>query len=145
VALRASVRSGLIGVGVLQLAVALVLLVSPSTMIDHWPWTLTPLTAQALGGWFALPGVVAVMMGVDGRPSAIRITLESQLIGIALILVGAARAWSDFDTSNALAYVFVGGLGALIAALVALVVYMNGLQRTPRARPGAGGVSPSGT
>jgi hypothetical protein len=128
-----------------QLAVALNLLVSPSTMIDHSPWTLRPLTAQVLGGWFALPGVVAVMMGVDGRPSAIRITLESQLIGIALILLGAARAWSEFDTSNALAYVFVGGLGALVAGLVALAVYMDGLQRPPRMRPGAGSMSPSGT
>ena len=34
-----------------------VLLLSPATMIDSWPWTLTPLTAQVLGGWFALPGV----------------------------------------------------------------------------------------
>ena len=31
--------------------------------------------------WFALPGVTALMMGIDGRWSAIRITLESQLIG----------------------------------------------------------------
>ena len=64
-----------------------VLLLSPSTMIEHWPWELTPLTAQTLGGWFALPGVTALMMGLDGRWTAIQITLESQLIGLALILV----------------------------------------------------------
>ena len=67
-------------------------------MIEHWPWLLTPLTAQTLGGWFALPGVTALMMGLDGRWSAIRITLESQLIGLALILLGTARAWEDIDT-----------------------------------------------
>jgi hypothetical protein len=61
--------------------VAAVLLLSPSTMIDIWPWTLTPLTAQVLGGWFVLPGVVAIMMALDGRWSAIRITLESQVRG----------------------------------------------------------------
>jgi hypothetical protein len=125
-------RGLLVGAGAVQLAVALVLLVSPSTMIDHWPWKLTPLTAQVLGGWFALPGVTAVMMGLDGRPSALRITLQSQVIGLALILVGAARAWSDFDTSNALTYVFVGGLGALLAGLVALDLYLRGLARGPR-------------
>ena len=96
-------------VGGVQSAVALVLLLSPSTMIEHWPWLLTPLTAQTLGGWFALPGVTALMMGLDGRWSAIQITLESQLIGLALILLGTARAWEDVDTSNALAYVFVAG------------------------------------
>ena len=60
------------------------------------------------------------MMALDGRWSAIRITLESQLIGLALILLGTARAWSDIDTSNALAYVFVGGLSVLFLALLAL-------------------------
>ena len=111
-------RTALFVVGAGQSLVALVLLLSPSTMIDSWPWLLTPLTAQTLGGWFALPGVTALMMALDGRWSAIRITLESQLIGLALILLGTARAWSDIDTSNALAYAFVGGLGALFLALL---------------------------
>ena len=101
-------------------------------MIEHWPWLLTPLTAQTLGGWFALPGVTALMMGLDGRWSAIRITLESQLIGLALILLGTARAWEDVDTSNALAYVFVGGhRGAVRRAARA-----RGLDARPRARAG---------
>ena len=114
------VRGALLTIGAVQSLVALVLLLSPSTMIEHWPWLLTPLTAQTLGGWFALPGVTALMMGLDGRWSAIRITLESQLIGLALILLGTARAWEDIDTSNALAYVFLGGLATLFLALLAL-------------------------
>ena len=93
-------------------------------MIEHWPWLLTPLTAQTLGGWFAPPGVTALMMGLDGRWSAIRITLESQLIGLALILLATARAWEDVDTSNALAYVFVAGIAALFAGLLALEASM---------------------
>ena len=118
------VRTGLLVVGAFQSLVALVLLLSPSTMIDAWPWLLTPLTAQTLGGWFALPGVTALMMGLDGRWSAIRITLESQLIGLALILLGTARAWDDVDTTNALAYVFVTGIAVLFAALLALECVM---------------------
>jgi hypothetical protein len=114
------VRRVLLAAGALQSAVALVLLLFPATMIAHWPWQLTPLTAQTLGGWFALPGVTALMMGLDGRRTAIRITLESQLIGLALILLGTARAWEDVDTSNALAHVFVAGIAALFAALLAL-------------------------
>lgn len=114
------VRPVLLGVGAVQSIVALALLLMPSTMIEQWPWHLTPLTAQTLGGWFALPGVTALMMGLDGRGSAIRITLESQLIGLALILLGTARAWEDVDTSNTLAYVFVAGILGLFAALLAL-------------------------
>ena len=119
------VRALVGGVGAVQSVVAAVLLLSPSTMIDIWPWTLTPLTAQVLGGWFALPGVVAIMMAVDARWSAIRITLESQVLGIALILLGVIRAWSDFDTSNAVTYAFVGGISALMAGLLVLFAYME--------------------
>jgi len=112
------VRPALLVVGAFQSVVALVLLLWPSAMIEHWPWLLTPLTAQTLGGWFALPGVTALAMGLDGRASAIRITLESQLIGLALILLGTARAWEDIDASNALAPTFVAGLAGLFGALL---------------------------
>src|SRR3954451_3859209 len=127
------VRSALLVVGAIQSAVALVLLLSPGTMIEHWPWLLTPLTAQTLGGWFALPGVTALMMGLDGRWSAIRITLESQLIGLALILLATARAWEDVDTSNRLAPVFVVGIAGLFVALLGLEVL--GLRAGGRPRP----------
>ncbi len=123
------VRPLLLTAGAFQSAVALVLLLMPMTMIEQWPWQLTPLTAQTLGGWFALPGVTALMMGLDGRWSAIRITLESQLIGLALILLGTFRAWEDVDTSNALAYVFVAGIACLFVSLLALEWYMLGRTR----------------
>jgi hypothetical protein len=128
------VRPALLVVGAAQSLVALVLLLSPATMIAHWPWALTPLTAQTLGGWFALPGVTALMMGLDGRASAIRITLESQLIGLALILLATARAWEDVDTSNPLAYVFVAGIATLFLALLALEILVT--KGTPAGRSG---------
>jgi hypothetical protein len=123
--LGSRVRGTLLGVGTFQTIVALALLLSPSTMIDVWPWMLTPLTAQTLGGWFALPGITAIMMGLDGRPSAIRITLHSQVIGLVLILVAIARDWSSVDSSNPLALVLVGGLAALLAGLLALAAHMR--------------------
>jgi peptidoglycan/LPS O-acetylase OafA/YrhL len=132
-----AVRPLLLTVGAVQSAVALVLLLSSSTMIEHWPWLLTPLTAQTLGGWFALPGVTALMMGLDGRWSAIRITLESQLIGLALILLATARAWGDVDTSNALAYVFVAAIAVLFATLLALESHMLAREHARRSPAGA--------
>jgi len=123
--LAPGVRNLLLAVGAFQTGVALFLLLFPQTMIDIWPWMLTPLTAQTLGGWFALPGITAIMMGLDGRPSAIHITLQSQVIGLVLILLAAARDWDSFDTSNELAYGFVIGLSGLLAGLLALEVYMR--------------------
>jgi hypothetical protein len=119
------VRGVLLGAGALQSLVALVLLLSPSTMIDVWPWMLTPLTAQTLGGWFALPGITAIMMGLDGRPSAIRITLQSQVVGLVLILLAVARDWGSIDSSNALSLVIVAGLAALLCGLLALAAHMR--------------------
>jgi hypothetical protein len=130
------VRSVLKAVGLLQFAIAAVLLASPSTMVDIWPWTLTPLAAATLGAWFALPGVTALMMGIDGRWSAIRITLESQLIGLALILLATARAWEQFDTSNVLTYVFAGGIALLLVGLAAL--WSSMVLRRPPAPVGSG-------
>ena len=72
-----------------------------------------------------LIGAGAVMMGRDGRPSAIRVTLHSQVIGLALILVAVARAWDSVDSSNGLSYVLVAGLAALLVGLVALWVHMR--------------------
>lgn len=119
------IRGVLLGAGATQALVALFLLISPSTMIDIWPWTLTPLTAQTLGGWFALPGITAIMMALDGRPSAIHITLQSQVIGLTLILLATARDWDSFDKANELTYVFVGGLGSLLLGLIALEAVMR--------------------
>src|SRR3954465_10029507 len=134
-ALPRLVRPLLLAAGAAQSAVALVLLLSPSTMIAHWPGRRARRTAQTLGGWFALPGVTALTMGLDGRWSAIRITLESQLIGLALILLATLRAWEDVDTSNSLAFVFAAGIAALFLALLVLECAMLARQRTGRASP----------
>lgn len=123
------IRALLAIAGSVQVGVAVALLVSPSTMIDVWPWSLTPLTARVLGGWFALPGVVALMMAIDARWSAIRITLQSQLVGLALILLAVPRAWDEFDTSSAVTYLFVGGLALLLVGLAALMAYVRAFER----------------
>jgi hypothetical protein len=129
------VRSTLIAAGLLQFAIAVVLIASPSTMVDIWPWTLDSLAAATLAAWFALPGVTALMMGIDGRWSAIRITLESQLIGLALILLATARSWEQFDKSNVLTYVFAGGIALLLVGLAALWASASGAPRIPGRAP----------
>ena len=129
------VRSALKAAGATQFAIAVVLIASPSTMVDIWPWPLTELGAATLGAWFALPGVTALMMGIDGRWSAIRITLESQLIGLALILLATVRAWAQFDKDNTLTYVFAGGIALLLLGLA--VLWSSNVLR-PKAPVGSG-------
>ena len=119
------VRAAALVVGLVLTGAAVLLLVAPDVVIPVWPWTLTPLTARVVGGWFALPGVLGLMYSTDTRWGSWRIVLQSQAIGVALILVGAARAWDELDTSRPMTWAFVAGLSALLAALVGLHVAMD--------------------
>ncbi len=125
-----AVRLGVGITGAVILAIALFLFLVPAAAAAIWPWSLTPLTARVVGGWFALPGVVGLCFASDRRWSAWRITLQSQLIGIALILLGVPRAWGDFDQANLMTWVFIGGMTALLLALGGLYLAMEGRRRT---------------
>jgi hypothetical protein len=66
-----------------------------------------------------------MLIPVEQKPSARRITLHNQLIGLALMLVAVVRAWTDFDQSNWLTWVFVSGIAAMFLGLLALDVAMD--------------------
>ncbi len=107
-------------IGLITLAVSLLLFLQPNLMIRQWPWMLTPLTARVVGAMFALPGIVGLGIAAEKRWSAARIILEAQAFSIAMILIAAARAWSDFAQSNAVTWLFIGGLSFLLVSIAAL-------------------------
>jgi hypothetical protein len=116
------IRLFIAAIGVITLAVSLLLFLQPALMIHLWPWMLTPLTARVVGAMFALPAVVGLGIALEQRWSAARIILEAQAFSIVMILIAAARAWSDFEQSNLITWLFVGGLSFLLVALAALYV-----------------------
>ena len=73
----------------------------------------------------------------ERRWSAIRILLQVAGFMLVLILIAAARAHSEFDTSNALTWLFLAGFAMTTAALVVLYVRMESQSRsaTSRASP----------
>jgi hypothetical protein len=119
--------------GVITIVFSLLLFLQPTLMIAWWPWTLTPLTARVMGAMFALPGVVGLGVALDARWSAAQIILQSQGFSIFLILVAAARAWTDFDWTKPASWLFVGGLTAMLAAIIAF--YWMVEARRVRQRP----------
>jgi hypothetical protein len=116
--------------GIAQGLLGLTMFVVPSAAIRFWPWQLTPLTSQVLGGWFLLGGITALRMALDRRWSAIKITYESQVIGMALLLVGAARAWGDFRAGPAM-WLYLLAIAGLFATLLGMYLLM---ERRRRAR-----------
>jgi hypothetical protein len=125
---RRLARVGAIG----ALLVAAVVLVSPSVAIDNWGWSLTPLTARVLACFTAQVGVGFLLLSRDPRWSGWRTLVETFLIAVALLLLGGARAWSDFDHANPLTWVYLTGLAGAGLALLALY---RSMQRSLRNAP----------
>jgi hypothetical protein len=111
--------------GVLALIGAAVFFLSPQTAIDLWAWKLTPLTARVLASFTAQVGVGALVLSSDRRWSGWRLIVQTFFVATALLLVGAARAWDDFDHGAVMTYLYLGGLVATDLGLLVLYVRME--------------------
>ena len=103
-----------------------VLFLAPEQAMDIWPWQLTPLTSRVLGSFTAQVGVGALLLSLDRRWGAWKLIVETFFVATALLLVGAIRAWDDFDRDNLMTFVYVGGLAA---ADLALLLLYRGMSR----------------
>jgi len=113
---RLVARVGAIG----ALVVAAVILVSPSVAVDHWGWGLTDLTARVIGCFTAQVGTGFLLLSLDARWSSWRILVQTFLIAVALLLVGAIRQWDTFLPDRPLKWAYLVGLVACAGALLAL-------------------------
>jgi hypothetical protein len=116
------------GLGVVLTAASLLLVVAPDLLVPAWPWSLTPLTARVLGAMFALSGIVGIEIALDRRPAAARTIVQAQAIAIVGILAGLARARNDVSWDQPTAWLFVGGM---VAVLVANVIAAYGRRAAP--------------
>src|SRR5947209_11777014 len=112
-------------VGGLTLLTSIFLFLQPGLMISTWPWQLTPLTARVMGALFALTGVGELAIALDARWSAVRIALESQMIGIVAIGLAIAFSWSNFNQANPLTWIFIASILFLLVASPLLYIWME--------------------
>ncbi|MDA0183596.1 hypothetical protein OJ997_25025 [Solirubrobacter phytolaccae] len=59
------ITSAIVGAALLIGSVALFLF--PADLLEHWPWTLTPLLARAVAAWYALFGTMLVSCAIGLR------------------------------------------------------------------------------
>ena len=111
--------------GTVTIIISLFLFLQPGVMTGLWPWALTPLMARVMGAMFSLPGVVGLGIALDRRWSAAGVILQSQSLSILLILAAALRAWDEFDQANPVSWMFVGGLGLMLAGILAVMAAMR--------------------
>jgi hypothetical protein len=77
--------------------------------------------------------VGALLLSLDRRWSAWKLIVQTFFLATALLLVGAIRAWGDFDTGNVMTYLYLGGLVAGDIAL--LLLYRSMTRQEAAARP----------
>lgn len=104
---------------------AIILFFMPGVMIDTWPWDVSPLTVRILLGWFALLGAANLVVAFDARWSAWRILIHSQLIGLTLVLIGAIRAWSNFESGSVYTWALIGGMAVYLLSVLIFYVWME--------------------
>ena len=119
-----------IAIGAL-LAGAAVLL-DPTIAVENWGWTLTPLTARVLACFTCQVGIGFLLLSLDPRWSAWRVLVQTFLLAVSLLLVGAIRQWDTFGDDSVMQWGYVLGLAAGAVALLALYLSM---ERPARSRP----------
>ena len=116
--------------GVVAVWCGLFLFFLPQQAIDAWPWTITPLTSRVLGAIFML-GTASVGVLRDPRWTATRLMLQVQVFMLSLILVAAARAHDDFDTSNPMTWLLLAGFAGVLTSAAVLTFRMERSRKSP--------------
>ena len=116
-------RGALAATGALAVMAGVFLFFFPHQAIDIWPWALTPLTSRVLGAIFLL-GIAQLGVLSDARWSSARLMLRVQGFMMTLILIAAARAHGNFDPSNPMTWLLLGGFAIALVSAGALCVIL---------------------
>ncbi len=111
--LRAALRYGLIGLGVLVVASVVI-----ATLVAGTPGLWGALLGSAIGGGFILTTVVAVLLGSKLPPSTAGLVMLVSWVGkllVALVVVGILNQF-DFYSRPALFFTVVGALLVVLGA-----------------------------
>jgi hypothetical protein len=108
-------RSGMALVGAAFLTLAIFFWLAPDLAVNYWPWTLSPLTARIMGGWFSLLGMGSVAIARESRWSGWRHSFQSIGLWQLVFLIGALFNLADFHSAVPV-YLFMVA-GALLGML----------------------------
>lgn len=127
--LPATTRQAMKVLGGLVLLAAALMFLSPASVIAAWPWTLTPLTARVMAGWFAFIGVGAITLGAERRWSGWRIPLQSIIIW-QLFVLQACFVHRQAFTDGKLLNWFTVMTAVAVFALIMISGLNEGAQRS---------------
>ncbi|HEY7465725.1 MAG TPA: hypothetical protein VIB47_03450 [Dehalococcoidia bacterium] len=79
----------------------------PGETADLWPWTLTPLTARAIGSWLCAVGATAAAIFWEGDLSRVAATMSGLTVFAALQLVAVLRYGGTVEWHDLSAWIYV--------------------------------------
>lgn len=109
--------------GLFLIMIGIMMLLAPALVIPVWPWTLTALTARALGAWMCGLGMAAGHCALEGDLQRGRGVFISTIIFCALQLIALARyssqfAWGSITGSLYLAILLLIGLLGVLGVVL---------------------------
>lgn len=114
-----ALRAILAGQGAVVVVVGAALFVAPTAADSLWPWTLTPLTARAIGAFVLGFGIAAAHASWEGDAQRFRGAALAYVALGALQLVAVARYWGDLGEIGVNAVVYLAFLVIALALGVA--------------------------
>src|SRR5881628_2979138 len=107
-------RFGVLGQGIGMLAVGVALFIVPDAVKGAWPWTLTALTARAIGAWLIGIGFAAFHASRENDFLRIRPLAGGYIAFAALQFIAIIRYFADVNWSSPAAWLYVAFLASVL-------------------------------
>ena len=112
--------SGLAGILTLQAVfltiVGVGLVVAPTRVLELWPWTLTPLTARAIGAWCVALGFAAGLAVRERDLTRLRAAAATYVTFGVLQTVAIVRFRDDVEWERAASWIYLVILAVITAS-----------------------------
>jgi hypothetical protein len=118
-------RAGLALHAALLLGFGALMFAFPGAAEDIWPWTLTPLTSQALGAFLLAFGVTAAFAVRDNELTRLRGAALAYTVFGAAELIAVARYTGDIDFDDPAAWLYFGFMATVLLGGLALLALLR--------------------
>jgi len=95
--------------GMIITILALALLFAPETMVNVWPWKVTPMLAQIYSGPFLAYGIGSVLLSRQRTMSEVRIAAMGFFVLAIGVLIASSIHRTLFSSSNPVTWIWFGG------------------------------------
>lgn len=111
--------------GIILILISLLMIVSPTTAAGYWPWSLTPLMSQVIGGWIMFLGTGLCCLFFERRYIAYRYFLPSAGFWMALLFVASFFHLDNFNFTRIGSWFWFVLTGLLSVIIFGLFFYLE--------------------